>query len=150
MLKAKGYFLQTGIPVIADDGGFEVAHLDGMPGAKAHRWLGHDATDKELAEAIIEKLRGVPREERQARLGGWIVFYNGEHVLKSENWIEGYIAESASEETLQGFPYRSILMIPQFNKLYKDLTHEEHEQVNFRRKNLKELKPKILENLAGE
>ena len=149
VLKAKGYFAQTGVPTIADDGGFVVDHLDGLPGVNSHRWLGHEASEKELAEAVIEKLHGVPQEKRTARLGGFIAFWDGEHLLTSENWIEGYVADHIAGAIRPGFPYRPLLMIPQFGKPYSDLTHEEHELVNFRRKNFKTLKPEILEHLKG-
>ncbi|MEK9195138.1 MAG: hypothetical protein AAB975_02085, partial [Patescibacteria group bacterium] len=61
----------------------------------------------------------------------------------------GYIAENLIGEIVPGFPYRSLLMIQQFNKPYSDLTEEEHSQINFRRKNLETLKPQILEALAS-
>lgn len=147
MLKAKGYYEQTKTPCYADDGGLEVEYLGGAPGVNSHRWLGHEATDKELAGTILKKLEGVVLEKRRARLGGFAVFFNGAHLLKEENWVEGYIADKLMCEVKPGFPYRAILMIPRFGKAYGELTHEEHEEVNFRRKSLKVLKPKILELL---
>lgn len=148
ILKAKGYFEQTKIPCIADDGGLMVDFLGGAPGVHSNRFLGHDASGEELAHAIIEKMRGVPQEKRGARLGGFVVFWDGTHLLKSENWIEGSIAEELMGEIKPGFPYRPLLMVREFNKPYSELTHEEHEQVNFRRKNLKALQPDILKLLA--
>ncbi len=149
ILKAKGYFLQTGIPAIADDGGLIVDALGGLPGVHSHRWLGREATDKEFALAVIEKLKGVPREKRTARLGGFVVFFDGEHLLKSENWVEGYITERLEGEIKPGFPYRSILFTKKFNKLYRDFTPVEHAEENFRRKNLLALKLQILGYLNG-
>lgn len=146
-LKAKGYYEQTKVPCYADDGGLEVEYLNGAPGVNSHRWLGHEATDRELAETILKKLEGVAREKRKARLDGFAVFWDGVHLLKEENWVEGYIADKLMDEVKPGFPYRAILMIPRFGKAYGALTHEEHEEVNFRRKSLKALKPKILELL---
>jgi len=147
-LKAKGYFAQTGVPTIADDGGLMVEYLDGAPGVHSHRWLGHEATDQELAQVILDKLEGVRQEKRNARLGGVIAFWDGTHLLKSECWIEGYIAERLMGEIRPGFPYRVIFMIPQFGKPYGALTEEEHEAVNFRRKNLQKLKPEISKLLS--
>ncbi len=144
VLKAKGYFAQIGIPCIGDDGGLVVDYLEGAPGVHSHRWLGYDATDQELAEAIVKKMEGVPQENRAARLGGVVAFWDGARLLKEEHWLEGYIALRVMDAVTPGFPYRPILMIPQFEKPYSALTHEEHEQVNFRRKNLKALKEKIL------
>lgn len=74
ILKAKGYHAQAGVPCIADDGGLVVVYLNGAPGVSSHRWLGHSATDEELANAVIEKLKGVPQNQRTARLGGYIAF----------------------------------------------------------------------------
>ncbi len=144
ILKAKGYFAETGIPTIADDGGLVVDYLGGAPGVESKRWLGRDASAKELAEAILEKLNGVPQEKRTARLGGFIAFFDGKNLLLNENWAEGYIADRLMCEVKPGFAYRSILIIPQFGKPYGELTEEEHRAVNFRQKNLRELKPKIL------
>ena len=92
-------------------------------------------------------MEGIPKEKRTARLGGVMVFWDGQHMIKKEHSTEGYISERLMTEIQSGFPYRAILMIPQFNKAYGSLTHEEHEQVNFRRKNLAALKPEILQYL---
>ena len=148
-LKAKGYFSQTGIPTIADDGGLMVDALGGLPGVHSNRFLGYEASDQELAEGILKRLEGVPHEKRTARLGGVIIFWDGTHLFKAENYVEGYIAEKLLGAIRPGFPYRPILFLPQFGKAYSALTHEEHEEVNFRRKSLKELKPGILEILSG-
>lgn len=166
VLKAKGYFKQTNIPCIADDGGLVVDYLGGMPGVHSHRWLDRRdaqglerpdvqgirraASDRELAEAILERLEGVPRPERAARLGGVIAFWDGKHLLENENWIHGYIADRLTGPVAPGFPYRALLMIPEFNKSYAELTPEEHRQVNFRYKNLELLKPHIMEHLRSE
>ncbi|OHA09532.1 MAG: hypothetical protein A3A44_01975 [Candidatus Sungbacteria bacterium RIFCSPLOWO2_01_FULL_60_25] len=150
ILKAKGYFRQTHVPCVADDGGLVVDYLGGMPGVQSHRWLEREASDRELAEAILAKLKGVAPEKRGARLGGCIAFWDGATLLTGQNWVEGYISERLMGEVQPGFPYRAILMIPQFEKSYGDLTEEEHEEVNFRRKNLKALKPEISKHLRAE
>lgn len=146
-LKALGYFLQTGIPCIADDGGLMVDALDGAPGVNSHRWLGHEATDQELAEAVLKKLEGVPKEKRSARLGGVMVFYDGTHTLSKENYVEGYITDRLMGEIKPGFPYRPIFMVSSLNKPFSETTAEEDEIVGHRRKSLRALKPKILELL---
>lgn len=148
ILKAKYYFGKTGVPTLADDGGCMVDALGGLPGVHSHRWLGHAATDLELAAEIVKRLAGVPREKRTARIGGFVAFYDGVHLITSSNFTHGYITETMPVEIEPGFPYRSVMVIPQFGKLYKDLTHEEHEAVNHRRKNLQALKPEILEILS--
>jgi len=148
VLKAKYYFEKTGLPTLADDGGLMVDALGGAPGVKSHRFLGYEASEVELAEGIIKQLKGVPKEKRTARLGGTIAFWDGRHIIKSENFVEGYIIEELKEKPHPGFPYRAILIIPQFGKLYKDLTYDEHEEINHRRHNLYSLKPGIIKHLS--
>jgi len=151
--------------------------LGGLPGVHSHRWVkakgfdgkfsepaepreskkfpgvlprgqnGYEATDQEFAEAVLKKMEGIAQEKRTARLGGVMIFWDGEHGIKKENWTEGYIADRIMGDIQPGFPYRAILMIPQFGKPYGMLTDEEHEQVNFRRKNIQSLKPEILKFL---
>lgn len=147
-IKAEGYFEQAQIPTIADDGGLKVDYLNGAPGVSSKRWLGYGATPQDFAQAIVDALRGVPREKRQARLGSVITFWDGKSMLQEECWLEGYIAENIAGTVKPGFGYRAIFMISKFGKPYSDLTDAEHEEVNFRRQSLKRLKPKILELLA--
>jgi XTP/dITP diphosphohydrolase len=143
LLKAKTYFKRTKMPCIADDGGIVVDALDGAPGVASHRWLGDDATDEDRANGILERMKGVPREKRTARIGGIIVFFDGVHTLKAENWLEGYISDRVMGDIQPGFPYRHVLIIPQFGKAYSELTEAEHEAVSFRRKSIRELAPQI-------
>jgi XTP/dITP diphosphohydrolase len=150
-LKARGYGEQTGLPTIADDGGLEIDALNGEPGIKSHRWLSsnRESTDKELIIYALDRLRGVPREKRGARLRTVVAFYdviNGKVYLESES-VSGYIVEEMPDDVIPGFPFRSLLFIPQFGKLYKDLTEEEHRGINHRLKALGRLKPKILKSL---
>jgi len=147
-LKAGYYFEKTGLPSLADDGGLMVDTLGGLPGVMSHRWLGFDANERELADAVIERLRGVPREKRTAKLGGAVAFWDGDHLLMSENFVSGYIVDELPAEIEPGFPYRSLLVVDRFGKLYKDITKEEDEEINHRRKNLEALRPKILELLG--
>ena len=50
VLKAKFYAEKSGLPTLADDGGFEIDALHGEPGVKSHRWVYGDRenTDEEL------------------------------------------------------------------------------------------------------
>ena len=48
---------------IADDSGIEIEFLDGFPGVVTKRW--HSGTDRERNLAIIEKLKGVPKEKEK-------------------------------------------------------------------------------------
>ncbi|MDP2676201.1 MAG: non-canonical purine NTP pyrophosphatase [bacterium] len=146
MLKAQVYFHELQIPCIADDGGLMVDALGGAPGVHSHRFLGiENPTTEELALGILEKMRGIPKEKRTARLGGVTVFWDGGHLAKAESWVEGYITEEVMDTIQEGFPYRPIFMIPALGKVYSKATPEERN--SFRIKNLEQLKKDILQYL---
>ena len=132
-MKARFYFDWCHIPSIADDGGLEIDYLNGEPGVKSRRWPGYEATDEELIEMALKKLEGVPPENRTARLRTVGLYYDGKNTVSRTAAIEGYIVTEYSGSCEKGYPFRSIFRIPQFNKLYQDLTHKEHEQINHRK-----------------
>ena len=50
VLKTKGYFEQTKIPTIADDGGIMVDALGGLPGVHSKRWVEAKGFDGKFSE----------------------------------------------------------------------------------------------------
>ena len=133
LLKARFYFDWSGVPSIADDAGLEIDYLNGEPGVLSRRWPGYEATDEELIETALKKLNGVPKENRTARLRTVGLYYDGKQTLSRTASVEGYITEDYCGHCEKGYPFRSIFWIPKFKKLYQDLTHEEHEQINHRK-----------------
>ena len=76
---------------IADDSGIEIEFLDGFPGVLTKRW--HDGTDRERNLAIIEKLKGVPKEKRKITFTTAIALSNGETTICEKGTIDGFVAE---------------------------------------------------------
>jgi len=67
--KARYFATRAGLPTVADDSGIEVDALQGAPGSRSARWSGvegpgADAANKRL---LLEKLAGIPEEQRTAR-----------------------------------------------------------------------------------
>lgn len=133
VLKATKYFEWAGIPTIADDAGLEIDFLNGEPGVKSRRWLGYEMKDQEMIDTALEKLKGIPMEKRIAYLKTVGAYFDGKNILTETAAIDGYIVEEQIAKCEPGYPFRSIFWIPQFNKLYQDMTHEEHEQINHRK-----------------
>ncbi len=77
---------------IADDSGIEIEFLDGFPGVVTKRW--HSGTDRERNLAIIEKLKGVPKEKRKITFTTAIALSNGETTICEKGTIEGFVAEN--------------------------------------------------------
>jgi len=147
LLKARYYAEQSGLVTVADDSGFEVDALNGAPGIKSKRWIGEDATWEDLARAIIERTEDVPAGERGARLHTVMAAVTPDGELRTaEAAIEGRIPPTLDESKIAaGYPYRALLIVDGYDKLYADLTEEEHDQVNQRRKALGELLPFLRE-----
>jgi len=150
-LKATGYTRLSGLLTLGDDGGFEVDFLNGTPGVRGRRLFGgKDATDEELIAFVLEKLAGVPPKERGARLRvvTAVAAPDGSVIYEKDAAIQGYIAEAASQVRSVGYPYRSLLFLPQFGKMFSELNEEEHEQVNHRRKIAPEIARAVLSYLG--
>lgn len=76
---------------IADDSGIEIEFLDGFPGVLTKRW--HSGTDRERNLAIIEKLKGVPKEKRKITFTTAIALSNGETTICEKGTIAVFVAE---------------------------------------------------------
>lgn len=124
--------------VLSDDGGLEVEALGGRPGVKSRRVLTGDreGTDEECIEYIYFGLKGLPIEKRAAR--SWDVAViagpSGEIVFEDEGGGVGYVPEQMSSARIEGFPYRSVLALPQFGRVYAELSNEELDSINHRKK----------------
>jgi XTP/dITP diphosphohydrolase len=64
--KARGYALATGCWTVCDDSGISVDALNGAPGIYSARFAGPGANDDANNRLLLEKLKGVPDDERTA------------------------------------------------------------------------------------
>src|SRR3989338_5660668 len=93
VLKARAYFEWSGTPCVADDAGLEIDFLNGEPGVKSRRWLGYEMKDQEMINTALDKLKGVPIEERTAHLKTVGAYFDGKNILTETAAIDGYITE---------------------------------------------------------
>ena len=123
---------------IADDSGIEIEYLDGFPGVFTKRW--HKGTDRERNLAIIEKLKGVPKEKRRIRFVTAIALSNGESTICEVGNIEGVVAENVRGEN--GFGFDEIFELED-GKTLAELTKEEKNKISARKIALEGLKDKL-------
>ncbi|HEV8666986.1 MAG TPA: non-canonical purine NTP pyrophosphatase, partial [Candidatus Paceibacterota bacterium] len=151
LLKVRAYHQASGLPCIGDDGGLEIDALGGEPGVYSRRWKTGDesATDQELIDYTIEKMKDVPEGKRSARFKMVMAFAdaNGKEYL-AEAAAEGFVPLTPSSVILAYMPFDSVLYIPQFNKIRSELSDEEHNQINQRVQAIQKLKPIIAKSLA--
>jgi len=103
LLKARHYSRISGIPTIADDSGLEVEALNGAPGIHSARYAGPDAEDKDRIKKLIEEMRDVPPQRRDARFtcAAAIVWASGEKVF--EDFVCGKILDAPRGQAGFGF-----------------------------------------------
>lgn len=145
LLKAKYYSRLSQLPTISDDGGLGIQILNGEPGVKSRRWKGYDATDEELIQYTLEKLKKYHGNDRSAYLQTCITFYDPKtKVSFSETGqVNGSIADTPSNKRVTGYPFRAVFIVQKFNKYYDDLTDKEHEKINHRLKAIRRLTKRI-------
>ena len=103
----------SGLPTVADDGGIEIAALNGEPGIRSRRWLGHEATDEELVNHMLKISKELPEDNRRAMFRAVVSFAlpNGK-VWSVEGKVEGIISKEPLLKILNGYPYRSFFFLP--------------------------------------
>ena len=147
LIKAKAIAAHTDAIVLADDSGLEVDYLDKVPGVYSARFMGEDTSYDIKNQAIIDKLEGVPKEQRTARFVCVIaaVLPDGRH-LSTRQTMEGYIGYHAEGEN--GFGYDPIFMLDEYGCSSAAISREEKNAISHRGKALRAMK-KMLEE-AGE
>jgi Xanthosine triphosphate pyrophosphatase len=145
-IKAEFYAQKTGLPTLADDGGLLIPYLNNEPGIKSRRWLGYEASDEELINYTLERLKNVPKEKKIAYLQVCLCFFDPKtkKIFFEEEKIEGFIAKKPSGKATFGYPFRALFIVKNFNKYYDELSKKEHQEINHRLIALKRLTKKIL------
>lgn len=125
--------------VLADDSGLEVDALRKEPGIYSARYLGEETPYTVKNKQIIERLSGVPDEQRSARFVSAIAaVLPGGEVLTAQGTIEGRIGYE--EKGSNGFGYDPIFYVPAYDCTTAELTPEQKNEVSHRGKALREMK----------
>lgn len=126
--------IAQGKPCIADDSGIEIEYLNGFPGVHTKRWL--DGTDRERNKAILEKLKGVSKENRKVKFVTAIAISNGKKSDVVVENIDGYISENIRGEN--GFGFDEIFELEN-GKTLAELSNAEKNEISARRKALNKI-----------
>ena len=141
-IKATTIAKLTGELAMADDSGLEVDYMDKAPGIYSARFLGEDTSYDIKNNYILDKLKGVPTEQRSARFVCAIALATpeGKTIIKRAT-IEGYIGYEICGEN--GFGYDPIFMVPEFDKTTAELSMEEKNKISHRAKALMAMKEEL-------
>jgi len=137
VLKAETLAKQLNTIVIADDSGLAVDALNGEPGVYSARYAG-DHDDEANIVKVLEKLQGVPIENRTARFCCALAIAGP--MMKTTTFFgtcEGVILEE--KRGTNGFGYDPIFFVPSLNRAMAELTPEEKGSISHRGNAIRQL-----------
>ena len=135
-LKARSACRVTGLPAIADDSGLCVDYLDGAPGIYSARFSGGHGDDEANNDLLLQKLEGVPMEQRTAYYVCAIccVFPDGEE-LTVRGECHGHIGFERDGNA--GFGYDPLFLVE--GRSFGRYTAEEKDKISHRGRALRTL-----------
>lgn len=146
IIKAKAIAQHTDAIVMADDSGLEVDYLNKEPGVYSARYMGEDTPYTIKNQAIIDRLEGVPKEQRSARFVAAIAaVLPSKEVLVTRQTMEGYIGWEAQGEN--GFGYDPIFYPEGFDCSSASISPEEKNAISHRGKGLRAMKEMLLKKI---
>ena len=143
--KARFYYQKSRIPTLVDDGGFEIDALNGEPGLKSHRWLGEKSTDQSLVDEVIQRMQDVKDDKRQCKLTVVVALASPFGIITSHADLAGVVAKEPAKNIIKGFPYRSVMRVPNYGKYHCDLSNEELQILDHRSEAIDKIKDILLE-----
>lgn len=142
IIKAKAVAEHTDAIVFADDSGLEIDYLNKEPGIYSARYMGEDTSYTIKNQNLLERLEGVPKEQRTARFVCAIaVVLPNKDVLVKRETIEGYIGFEPQGE--HGFGYDPIFYVDEYNCSTASLPPEKKNEMSHRGKALRAMKEEL-------
>jgi XTP/dITP diphosphohydrolase len=133
--KALHYAAASGLPTLADDSGIEVAALDGGPGVVSARYGGEGLDDPDRNGLLMEALRDVPDERRQARYVAVVALASrGKIVATFRGEAAGMILREPRGKN--GFGYDPLFYYPELHMTFAQMLPAVKRQVSHRGKAL--------------
>lgn len=154
LAKAREAVRHTGLPALADDSGFAVDALGGMPGVLSARWAGRHAVgsrpdrDRANLELLLDQLADVPDERRGAAFvcaAAYALPDGRSAVVLGE--LRGTVARQA--RGTGGFGYDPLLVPAGTSVTAAELAPADKDAISHRGKAFRQLSPLLLAALAS-
>lgn len=133
--------------VMADDSGLEIDYLNKEPGIYSARYMGEHTSYDIKNNHILERLKGVPKEQRTARFVCAVaaVFPGGKSIAVN-GIMEGRIADHIAGEN--GFGYDPIFWLDDYGCTSAEISPEEKNSLSHRGKALRAVRQQIMEQIV--
>lgn len=135
--------------VLADDSGLEIDYLDKAPGIYSARFAGEDTSYDVKNCILLDKLEGVPDEERTARFVCAVAAAFPDGTVETvRGTIEGSIAKEMLGEN--GFGYDPIFYVPEYGCTTAQMSPDRKNELSHRGNALREMRRVIEARLGKE
>lgn len=125
--------------VLADDSGLEIDYLDKAPGIYSARFMGEDTSYDIKNNALLDKLDGVPDEQRTARFVCAIAAAFPDGTIETvRGTIEGMIGHEISGKN--GFGYDPIFYVQEYGCTTSDMPVDKKNEVSHRGRALRAMR----------
>lgn len=143
--KARAAMHYTGLPALADDSGLVVDALGGRPGVFSARFAGDHARDADNNRKLLDELKGVPEDKRQAAFVCALAFVtpDGREQLFFGR-VGGDILDG--QRGCEGFGYDPLFLVKEFGRTMAELGLEEKNRVSHRGQALQSFKNYVWNN----
>jgi XTP/dITP diphosphohydrolase len=129
--KALHYARATGLPIMAEDSGFEVGALDAAPGIYSARYLRPEATYPERFNAIYEAVKAKGLSTSAVRYVCAVALASdNDIVFETAGVVEGRLA--ARPAGTGGFGYDPIFYYPPYGRTFGEVSPREKAAVSHR------------------
>lgn len=134
--------------VLADDSGLEIDYLDKAPGIYSARFAGEDTSYDVKNCILLDKLEGIPDEERTARFVCAVAAAFPDGTVETvTGTIEGMIAQEMLGEN--GFGYDPIFYVPEYGCTTAQMDPDKKNELSHRGNALRAMR-KIIEARFGK
>ncbi|MCX7704207.1 MAG: RdgB/HAM1 family non-canonical purine NTP pyrophosphatase [Planctomycetota bacterium] len=129
--KAIYYASETGLLCVADDSGLCVDALNGEPGVKSARYAGPEQNDAANIALLLERMKGVPSEERDAHFVCAIALAKpGKLLFTVQGVCYGQITFEPRGDN--GFGYDPVFVPHNRTQTFAEMKPEEKDKVSHR------------------
>ena len=142
LIKAKAIAGMTDKIVLADDSGLVVDYLNGEPGIYSARYMGEDTSYDIKNARILERMEGVPDDQRTARfVCAMAAIMPGGEVICTEGIMEGLIGYEM--KVTNGFGYDPIFYLPEYGMTSSEISPEKKNEISHRGKALRKMQDEL-------
>jgi XTP/dITP diphosphohydrolase len=143
VLKARTICRETGLPVLSEDAGLEVAALQGAPGVRSARFSGEPSNARRNNELLLAKLEGIADRRARFTTVAALCLQDGQ-VFVCSGVFPGTIATKPAGEW--GFGYDPLFVPHGDTRTLAEMTLAEKNRISHRSKALTRMAG-ILQNL---